>query len=159
MQEKFHKLAKKGITVLPKKFCNYMGCNKIINYSEKYCDEHKNKSTSRHKTYDKFRRDKKAADFYHSDEWIKTREFILNRFNYIDIYAYYVEGKILVANTVHHIIELNDDWNKRLDLSNLIPLSDSSHNIIHVAYKTNKVETQKLLIELRNKFINEFVNG
>lgn len=142
---------------MPKKICNFMGCHNLIKYSEVYCEEHKAQGQNeRHKIYDKFRRDIKAADFYHSVEWIKTREVVLNKFSNIDIYAYYVEHKIIAANIVHHVNELNDDWSKRLNMDNLIPVSDSSHNKIHTAYKNNKIETQKLLVELRDKWINEF---
>jgi len=144
---------------LPKKICNYNGCHKIINYTERYCDDHKTESTQRHKIYDEYRRNKKSAEFYHSGEWTVTREVILNKFNQIDIYAYYVKNEIVQANTVHHIVELNDDWNKRLNIDNLIPVTDTSHNEIHEAYKKSKeskVKMQRLLIELRNKWINEF---
>lgn len=141
---------------MPKKICNFRGCHKIINYTETYCEDHKTESTQRHKTYDLFRRNKKAAEFYHSDAWIKTREVVLNKFNHIDIYAYYIEHKIVPSNIVHHIDELKDNWNKRLDLNNLIPVSDTSHKAIHKAYESNKAETQMLLIELMNRWINEF---
>lgn len=144
---------------MPKKICNYMGCHKIINYTETYCDEHK---TDRHKTYDEYRRNKKAAEFYHSGEWTITREVVLNKFNHIDIYAYYVKNKIVQANTAHHIVELNDDWNQRLNIKNLIPVSDTNHNEIHEAYKKSKeskAKMQKLLIDLKNKWIEEFLKG
>jgi len=156
MQVLKRNLAKKRGGYLPKKICNHMGCHTLINYSEIYCEDHKTESAQRHKTYDLFRRNKKSADFYHSDEWIKTREVVLNKFSHIDIYAYYAEHKIIAANIVHHIDELNDDWSKRLNIENMIPVSDGSHNKIHAAYKSNKAETQKLLFELRNKWINEF---
>ncbi len=144
---------------LPKKICNFQGCHNTINYTETYCEKHKKTKTERHKTYDEFRRNKKSAEFYHTDEWTKTREVVLNNFNHIDIYAYYVEHKILAANIVHHVIELNDDWTKKLNLDNLIPVSDISHKMIHKAYKNNKTETQKLLFELRDKWISEFLKG
>ncbi len=144
---------------MPKKICNYYGCHKVINYSEKYCDEHKKEYTQRHKTYDELRRNKKSAEFYHSDPWLKTREAVLNKFNSIDIYAYYVDNEILSANTAHHIIEVNEDWSKRLSIDNLIAVSDKSHNIIHAAYKINKTEIQKLLFELKDKWVQESQKG
>lgn len=147
---------------MPKKICNYFGCHKVINYAERYCDEHKKEYTQRHKIYDEFRRNKKAAEFYHSVEWTITREVILNKFNHIDIYAYYVKSEIVQANTVHHIVELNDDWNQRLKIDNLIPVTDTSHNEIHEAYKKSKeskVKMQRLLMDLKNKWINEILKG
>nr|WP_275591513.1 HNH endonuclease signature motif containing protein [Mammaliicoccus sp. A-M4] len=38
------------------------------------------------------------------------------------------QGYYQQANVVDHIIELKDDWSKRLDKDNLIPLCHSCHN-------------------------------
>jgi hypothetical protein len=141
---------------LPKKICNYRGCHNIIKYTERYCEQHKQYANDRFKTYDILRRDKKAAIFYNSIEWITTREVVQNKFNHIDVYAYYIDKVIIPSTLVHHIHELKDNWDKRLDIENLIPLSDRSHKIIHEAYKKNKIETQRLLFSLMKRWSEEF---
>jgi hypothetical protein len=138
-------------------------CGKFIDYSVKYCDECADKvnqyKKQRNSYYDKTirqGRDKIYHDFYQSKEWQITREIVLNKYNGIDVYAYYVEGLIQYANTVHHIEEIKDDWGLRLDLYNLIPLTDSTHKKIHGLYINNKEDTQRLLRELKIKWEEEF---
>ena len=116
----------------PLKPCRRPGCSNLTRNKGGYCDEHthvpKNKVNERKKHYDVYKRDKRYSDFYNSPEWTRVRKYILILYNGIDIYAYYIQNKIVIANTVHHIIELRDDWEKRLDVDNLFPLSDDNHN-------------------------------
>jgi hypothetical protein len=101
--------------------------------------------------YNRFRRDKKAAEFYTSQGWRNARENALKLYDGIDIYAYYIQHRVIAADMVHHIVELEDDWTKRLDMTNLIPLSNGNHGIISALYKkdeTTKAETQRLLREI-----------
>lgn len=35
------------------------------------------------------------------------------------------------ANIVHHVIEVKEDWSKRLDIDNLVSVCHSCHNKIH----------------------------
>ena len=105
-------------------------------------------STIRHIEYDKLRRDKRSRDFYHSMEWIRTREEILAT-DGMDLWAYATEGRVIAADTVHHIVPLRDAWGLRCDPENLISLSHTSHNEIEALYKTDqKGEIQKKLIEI-----------
>lgn len=71
----------------------------------------------------------------------------------IDIYAFYVQKRIMTADMVHHIVPLEDDWSRRLDASNLIPLSNQNHGIIEAMYKDNakKREMQRLLFGLKTQ--------
>ena len=106
---------------------------------------------SRHIEYNKHRRNKKAAAFYVSSEWRKTRAEAIRRFDGVDIYAFYELHQIQTADMVHHITPIEDDWNRRLDVSNLIPLSNHSHGIIEALYSKNeqtKKATQKMLYDL-----------
>ena len=48
------------------------------------------------------------------------------------------EGIIVAADTVHHIIPLKDDWNKRIDIDNMISLSGDTHSMIEQEYKKDK---------------------
>lgn len=115
------------------------------------CADGQNAGQSRHMEYNRFRRDKKAAEFYTSQGWRNARENALKLYDGIDIYAYYIQHRVIAADMVHHIVELEDDWTKRLDMTNLIPLSNGNHGIISALYKkdeTTKAETQRLLREI-----------
>lgn len=101
--------------------------------------------------YNKHRRNKKTAAFYVSSEWRKTRAETIRRFDGVDIYAFYVLHVIQTADMVHHITPIEDDWNRRLDATNLIPLSNHSHGIIETLYSKDeqtKKATQKMLYDL-----------
>lgn len=122
----------------------------------KACEERKQKydkerEKERQKIYSRYRRDKKKAAFYVSPVWRKKRAEILALHDYIDIYAFYVQKRIMTADMVHHIVPLEDDWSRRLDAGNLIPLSNQNHGIIEAMYKdeTKKQELQQLLFELK----------
>lgn len=142
-----------------KKLCR---CGKVIDYNKRYCDDCRDKyrqeKTERNRYYDKHIRDKREVAFYNSPEWIKTREYILNKYKGLDLYAFFIskEEEIVYADPVHHIIELKEDWNRRLDLDNLIPLNDSNHKMIHSMYKKDKEGTQRLLFKLIERWNKEY---
>ena len=107
----------------------------------------------RHKEYDKYSRDKKSDDFYHSKEWDISREDAISFYVGMDIYSYYILGVIEYGTTVHHIIPLKDDWSKRVDRDNLIYLTDSNHQLIHKAMREGKYSE---MIELLNGLIERY---
>lgn len=122
-------------------------CKKKLKLNEK-CEKC---SKNRNKFYDKHQRDKESQTFYNSKEWKKTRAYVMSKYNYIDLYALKVLGKLVQADVVHHIEEYKDNKKKALDVSNLIPLSHQSHNMIHGLYdkgEKSKKETIKLLRKL-----------
>ena len=110
---------------------------------------HKNKSLS-NKLYNKFIR--KNVDFYNSVAWKKLRTVCHNKYNHICLYSYFKYNQIIKSETVHHIIEIEEDKSKSLDIKNLIPLSNSAHNEIHSLYKKNKIKTQQELFEMIKKW-------
>ncbi|WP_432408548.1 hypothetical protein [Wukongibacter sp. M2B1] len=139
-------------------------CQRVIDYNLKYClrcqkiiDEIKKK---RQKEYDRHIRYSKAnkmyARFYKTKEWIVTRATVLNYYNSIDLFSYYIENKIEHADTVHHIEEIKDNWDKRLEFINLFPLTANNHNKIHKLYLRDKAGTQELLKKLLEKFKKDF---
>lgn len=114
---------------------------------------------ARHKEYKKYRTDKKEQTFYSSGEWISTKGTIKDKFKGIDIYSYYMNGEIEYGQTTHHIETLKDNWNRRLDISNLIYLTESNHQLIHSLYNKNnavKFDTMTLLYELIERYCKEF---
>ena len=103
-------------------------CGKLIPQSVKMCEECEQRQQSRHMIYNNTRRDKRAAEFYVSKEWRAMRERIIEVYDNVDIYALYVENELLTCEPVHHIVELEDDWEQRLNPFNLIPLNHKTHN-------------------------------
>nr|DAS24200.1 MAG TPA: HNH endonuclease [Caudoviricetes sp.] len=105
---------------------------------------------SRHMIYNNTRRDKRAAEFYVSKEWRAMRERIIEVYDNVDIYALYVENELLTCEPVHHIVELEDDWEQRLNPFNLIPLNHKTHNTITALYKQSKASMRATQKQLRS---------
>lgn len=141
----------------PLKPCRYPGCPNLT--SERFCKDHQHEAeiqkAKANRYYDQHIRDKKAEAFYKSKAWVRTREYVLDKYNHIDLYDYYINQRITKANTVHHIIELNEDWDRRLDIGNLFPLSSANHNVIDGYYRKDKKAAQKLLFQLIEKWETE----
>lgn len=138
-----------------KKFCNKSGCNNQCDLGTKYCTEHTQVEAEAKAEYSKsyvdkirFGRDAEYTEFYQSKEWQAMRNYIMAKYNGLDLYAYYVHHKIVKATMVHHIIECKEDMSLRLTESNLMPLSDASHGEVNRLYKHSKESTQKLLREI-----------
>lgn len=85
----------------------------------------------RYKEYDKDKLNTKEKKFYSSGSWEKIKDSVKSRFKGIDIYSYYVLSKIEFGQTVHHIEPIKDKWERRLDIDNLIYLSESNHRLLH----------------------------
>ena len=132
------------------KLTKYCRCGKQIPHKVRCCEEctpYYNKQDAKyHKKYDTTKRIN--AEFYESQEWKDLRAIIIAKTNGIDLYDYYINNKITKATTVHHIIELREDYSKRLDIENLIPLSGANHSRIHKLYFRNKKKTQEMLYEI-----------
>lgn len=130
-------------------------CGKIIDYSLKCCEECESKKKDRHKQYDDKRKDDKNWKFYKTPAWLSLRERVLRDYNYLDLWEYYMNGVIVAANTSHHVIELRDDWSKRLDFKNQFPLSQEGHSYIHKLYEKDKEGTQQILFSLLERWRDE----
>lgn len=148
--------------VRSKKPCRKFGCKNLVEYPHRYCNEHmdieQKEDEERNRQYDihiRYKRDKQYTGFYHSKEWEKLRECVLISYNYIDLYAYYIDKVIVTATTSHHIEEIKENWDKRLDFDNQFPVSEASHNKIHALYDKDREGTQKLLKNIIFKFKNE----
>ena len=102
----------------------------------------------RQKLYDITDRDGRSHAFYNSAEWKKTKQKVFDIDEGIDIYVYMTEGKVLIADVVHHIEPLADNWNRRLDMDNLMSLNHSTHGMIERKYKKNKHEMIGILTKM-----------
>lgn len=107
---------------------------------------------ARHKEYDQSRRDAKSKAFYNSGIWIRTKDRVLSM-DGMDVYEFMTTGRIMAPDTVHHVIPLRDDWNKRLDAGNLMSLSAETHGRIEREYAKDKAgmirKLQKMLKDFR----------
>lgn len=115
-------------------------------------------SKSRHKEYDRYSRDKKSKQYYDSGEWNRSRAAALETDQGCDVYVFMTEGRILDADTVHHIIPLKEDWRKRNNIENLMSLNHDTHSFIESLYRKDKKkiqkDLQKMLMEYR-KLVRE----
>ena len=119
----------RGVSSVLLKACK--GCGRLIPQALTMCEQCEARQQSRHVTYNNTRRDPRAAEFYLSKEWRELRPVIMSVYEYVDIYALYVEHKLITlkdSDPIHHIIELEEDWEQRLNPLNLIPLSHRTHN-------------------------------
>lgn len=102
----------------------------------------------------KWNKDNQRADkkVYRDIRWITLRNEVLDDYNNICLWSMYIDGEIVIANRVHHIIEVLDDESLSYYYDNLIPLEYYKHNYIHELYKANKLEIQGLLREMVESF-------
>ena len=127
-------------------------CGKMVE-TGKECQCIKNRKAQSNKLYDKAMRNTESKNFYTSRKWRKCRENILES-DGIDIYLYMTKGIVKAADTVHHIIPLQDNWGKRFQIENLMSLSAGTHSLIEKMYKKDK---EKMIIELQN-MVKDFRN-
>jgi len=110
-----------------------------------------NDNRERYRQYDKYRRDKEAKKFYNSDEWQITRDYILG-LDELDVYEYMTTGRMIPADTVHHIIPYRDDTTKALDPDNLMSLSAASHAAVEALYRVDKRQAVRKLSKMLADF-------
>ncbi len=134
-------------------------CGALIPQSMRLCEQCEERNQSRHVVYNNTRRDQRAAEFYVSKEWRVIRPVIMSIYDYIDIYALYEMGELITlkeSDPIHHIIELEEDWERRLDPLNLIPLSSSTHNTITALYKKDKATMKATQARIRQVIERHF---
>ena len=111
----------------PKRKCSNRRCRVLIDYDKKYCDKHKEDANKHHKTYDKYKRDRRSMSLYHSVAWRKLRRQALIRDEWL-CQMCLKEGILTQAKIGDHIIPIKQDWDKRLDIDNIQSLCMSCHN-------------------------------
>lgn len=111
------------------KRCNEVGCRELIVRQESYCEKHKGVVNERYNEH-RSKYDKEYISFYKSTAWQKKRMQALRRDQYLckdcldeEVYQ--------PAEEVHHIVEVRDDWKKRLVIDNLVSLCKYHHNKRH----------------------------
>ena len=131
---------------IPVRKCNKVNCNELINFNESYCDEHKQLSKQSNKDYDSLRnkRDNQYRKFYNSKAWKDARHISMLRHDSL-CQECLRNGLYTQADVIDHIVELRDDYSRRLDQSNLEPLCHDCHN------KKTYREKQRRLSEQNKK--------
>lgn len=130
------------------------GCKRVlISVSNKYCEscsiKYDARTKRRHKQYSKGRTDTKEQGFYNSSSWRRIKE----RVKFKDGGACLLCKEFM--DRVHHIEELKEAYDKRLDEDNLISLCESCHQKVHKQYKKSQKDKENMQNELK-KLIKEF---
>jgi 5-methylcytosine-specific restriction endonuclease McrA len=150
-----------GDNISIKKLCGYGGCTVLVNIGTTYClihqQEYEERQKQRHKEYKAGRNDKELEQFYKSKEWIVVRDSVKIRDKGLCLMCL-ADSVINYYQTIHHIVEVKDDWNQRLDIDSCLSLCEHHHQIVHKAYKRDsisKINMQQKLRELIKKFKTE----
>lgn len=149
------------------KFCPRCSKNKI-RYTEKYCEECTivvaEEQRKRYRSYNRERysnkEEQKYVKFYSSNLWINERDAIKARDCGLCLPCFYslFNGKQVIykgedtgsSDYIHHIKELREDWNSRLDSNNLISVCSSHHDSIHREYNKGSKEKEQMQKALRD---------
>ena len=126
-------------------------CGKVIPQEKKLCDICQSKYRSRHKEYDTKYRNKDSARVYNSRSWKdKVKPIVMQRYSGFDLFVLFTEHRLIKADMVHHIVEVSEDYNKRYEISNLIPLSNKTHAKVSKIYEQGGTAKEKLQEKLSN---------
>lgn len=115
----------------------------------------------RHRSYDKYKRNKDSAVVYHSGLWGKLTLMCKARCDGLDMYKLMMTGKpvVPVKGLCHHIIEITDDASHAYDLDNLFYVGSDSHAVIHTIYKSGEENKKKLQKKMREFLMNYLAGG
>lgn len=130
-------------------------CGKRIDYNSVCSCKNSHKDSNIYKKDDE-------KKFYSSKRWQNLVEITRNKFHHLDIYSLYERDIIEKGQVVHHIIPIDDDFEKRFSLDNLIFLTEKNHRHLHNLMKKDgltKKNVQEILFSLIDRFENEFKGG
>lgn len=112
--------------------CKEFGCGKLTR--EAYCITHEGKAEEeaavKRREYNRLIRPAYITRFYGGGDWVRLRAVAMVRDNHL-CQRCLKSNRLQAAHVVHHLIEVRDDWNKRLDLNNLESLCHTCHNQHH----------------------------
>lgn len=151
----------------PLKPCKYIGCHVLHRNKGLYCDEHQelhDKKLQEGKIARQNARLRKAGyqlsdeeKFYSSRQWQRTRQLIKESQGFLCLNCLdngvYTEGK-----HIHHIMELLEDWDLRLDPDNLICLCGECHRGIHLLYNRSDEDRINTQVQLK-KILKTYREG
>ena len=106
--------------------CTYPQCSNLT-YNGTRCDEHRvTRNAAKDKAYRNREENREYTQFYKSAQWRKLRQWHITR-NPLCV-SCAAQGLTVPADVVDHIIEIRDDYSKRLDADNLQSLCHVCHN-------------------------------
>lgn len=85
------------------------------------------RGTVKNTRHNKHSSNKTITSFYKSTDWKRTRQLALIRDNYLCQHCL-KDHCFTPADMVHHIVEVKQDWSKRLAIKNLESLCNACHN-------------------------------
>lgn len=91
---------------------------------------------------------------YHTTQWLQLSKTIMSMYGYADLVER-SKGHLVQADVVHHIAPTSDDPSRFYDVSNLIPLSRDTHDIVHRAYRRGGDE-KKQMQDMLYKILAEY---
>lgn len=149
-----------------KKLCSHPGCYKVVEHGIKYCSRHKDTDREKYREYRRRRmkdeEEAKRQRFYSTPAWQHLRMKKEAQQFGIDVFEYYTTGRIIQAEQYHHIEEITEAWDKRLNENNIIGVSEANHRRIHKEYErsyTAKRKMQHALKEMMKRFEKDFADG
>lgn len=126
------------------KQCNHAGCRELMPLTQRYCKKHElwgHKMTYKRRVHDSD--EAKRQQFYKSKAW-RNMAYRFKLANPVCVKCL-AKGIIKKADVADHIIEIKDDWSKRLDENNLQALCNTCHNAKTKAVKKKREEENKNL--------------
>ena len=102
---------------IPKKFCNKVNCNNLIDFTEKFCKKHEELNYE----YDRkrYKEDKEIRKTYSNKTWKNIRKNVLIRDDYLCQYCL-ANSHVVRAEVVDHYIPVRDAYENRYDENNLV---------------------------------------
>lgn len=92
--------------------------------------------SKRYKEDDKYKRD--IEKWYNSREWKSARKRAIEHCAGLDIIVYLETGEIIPGEIVHHIVPLEESWEMRCSIENLVYITERTHRKLHEAMKHDR---------------------
>ncbi|MEY9979035.1 HNH endonuclease [Lysinibacillus sp. RC79] len=124
----------------PQRQCKHSTCRTLIDYDQQYCESHKPRTQRPQQSYaERMEKDGQYRRFYKSKSWQNLS------FRYRLSHPICEEciqlGLAVKADVTDHIVEIKDDWTRRLDETNLRSLCHHHH-----AIKTKQEQMKRSLL-------------
>lgn len=131
------------------KYCRW--CMETVDMKNHICPvKPKPKVNYKAKRENQSERTARENKFYSSRAWQTMRLSVLVKARY-KCYVAEQLGEIAVANHVHHIEYVGEAWDRRLDIDNLIPISDHYHKLLHKLNINSKEKLNKFIEDLKRE--------
>jgi 5-methylcytosine-specific restriction protein A len=134
-----------GVNTMPKKVCASVGCRSIT--TKRYCPSCERAVELKAKEHAKTRARKskvnmtdKNKTFYGSKEWRNLRDKKLRKDPLCEDCK--DNGFLREGKDVDHVVEIKDDYSRRLDITNLRTLCRSCH--MHKTHKVRRDRAKKV---------------